>query len=211
MERLRLVLAGLFVWVVMMAIVAAVGSAGFFDSYPFLIAAVMAPIFLGLIVAALLIFNRKGAPVLGGKTQEQYIRELEEAGLIESSDYRARRAFQVEEYEDEGSHYYLELDDRRVLFLTGQYLYEYEAIDDDPELKQARRFPCTDFTVRLHKTEKHVVDLVCRGEPLEPELVAGSFRDVWTSDELPHDGLLIDASYDDVKAEVLRKNGPGAR
>ena len=43
----------------------------------------------------------------------------------------------MEELEDEGVSYFLELDDGAVLFLSGQYLDE----DESP-------FPCTEFIVR---------------------------------------------------------------
>lgn len=74
-----------------------------------------------------------------------------------SEAYRVKRAFQVEEFEDEGSHYYIELDDRRVLFLSGQYLYDYDS--EDPP----RAFPCTEFVVRRHRTKGYVVDISLSG------------------------------------------------
>ena len=62
------------------------------------------------------------------------------------------RAFGVKEFEDEGLHYFLELTDGRVLVLSGQYLYDYEAISDDSETNRPRAFPCSEFTLRRHKT-----------------------------------------------------------
>ena len=69
----------------------------------------------------------------------------------------------MEEFEDEGLHYFIELVDGRVLFLSGQYLYDYEPISDDPESNQPRSFPCTEFTVRRHKNDGCVVDLLRAG------------------------------------------------
>ena len=77
-----------------------------------------------------------------------------DAILIVDTPFQATRAFGVEDYGDEGSHYFLELaDGSGILALCGQYLYAYEPITDDPELNQPRRFPCTSFTVRRHRTE----------------------------------------------------------
>ena len=39
----------------------------------------------------------------------------------------------------------------RDSFLSGQYLYDYEPISDDPDANEARSFPCTEFTVRRHR------------------------------------------------------------
>ncbi len=144
-----------------------------------------------------------GSLLLMGKRRPppMTLREMEEKGLLVSTDYRAVRAFAVEEFEDEGPHYFLELDDSAVLYLNGQYLYDYEPIDDDPEANQPRRFPCTEFTVRRHREGGYVVDLVCRGRVLEPEVVAPHFSPArlrWS--ELPGDGQVFrDRPYDDLK------------
>ena len=50
-----------------------------------------------------------------------------------SERFTASRAFAVEEFEDEGSHYFVDLTDNRVLFLSGQYLYDYEPLEDAEE------------------------------------------------------------------------------
>ena len=89
------------------------------------------------------------------------VRRLEAAGLIESTDYRATRAFEVKEFEDEGPHYFLELDDGRVLYLSGQYLYEYEPRTG--KSPKPRQFPCTDFIVRRHRIELYGIEVICRG------------------------------------------------
>lgn len=135
---------------------------------------------------------------------EAYIQELEQQGLLESTEYRAKRAFQVEEFEDEGSHYYIELENGSVLFLSGQYLFDYEPIDDDPEYNQQRLFPCTEFTVRMHTGEWYVVDLICRGEVFEPELLAPPFD--FKKDSFPMDGKVItNQTYNEIKQERMNR------
>lgn len=136
----------------------------------------------------------------------QTIEELENQGLVTSTEYQARRALQVEEFEDEGSHYFLELNDGSVLFLSGQYLYDYEPIDDDPEANQHRRFPCTDFVVKRHKTEEYVLEIVTRGTAFEPEAVAPYFTESdYQSSTMPEDGDIIrGTSFDEIKRERLK-------
>ncbi|MEZ5387371.1 MAG: hypothetical protein R3F13_17815 [Prosthecobacter sp.] len=63
-----------------------------------------------------------------GKSTEEIIAELEAKSLIRRDAFRACRAFQVEETEDEGSNYFVELEDGRTLFISGQFLYEYEPL-----------------------------------------------------------------------------------
>src|SRR5262245_25020318 len=122
---MRLLLAGLFVWLGLMV---AVGLAANFlpaSAQSWTFRALVSVTFISLCLAALWLFNKPGArPSFGGRSQNGYIRELEQKGLLVSTSYRARRAFQVEEYEDEGSHYFIELEDAAVLHLCGQYLYE---------------------------------------------------------------------------------------
>ena len=125
------------------------------------------------------------------------IRKLEEQGLLTAAEFHAKRAFQIEELEDEGSHYFIELQDGAVLFLSGQYLYDYEV---------PRCFPCTDFVVRRHATKGFAVDVQCSGKTLEPEVIAPPLdEDVGLRPDAYQDGDVIrDLSYDALKAECLR-------
>src|SRR5690606_31380177 len=121
--------------------------------------------------------------------------------------FQAKRAFQVEEFEDEGIHYYLELDDGSVLFLSGQYLYDYEPTEDDPEENQERQFPCTEFVVKRHKTKGHTLEIVTRGITFEPEVIAPPFsNNDYRSGNIPEDGNIIrKLSYDEIKRERLNR------
>jgi hypothetical protein len=135
----------------------------------------------------------------------EFVRGLEAKGLLTHEEFRATRAFQVEEFEDEGPHYFVELEDGAVLYLNGQYLFDYEPIEDDVELEQPRRFPCTEFTVRRHREAGYVVDIDCRGTVFLPEAVAPAFD---TADHragvIPEDGQIIrDRSYDQLFEERL--------
>jgi len=101
-------------------------------------------------------------------------------------------AFGVQEFEDEGLHYFLDLGDDRVLFLSGQYLYEYEPIVDDPDVNQPRAFPCSEFTVRRQRKDGFVVEIRCGGEVLTPEIMGSPFGErVWRTGGVPKDGQII--------------------
>lgn len=134
---------------------------------------------------------------------------LEAEGKLASQAFRATRAFFVDEYEDLGIHYYIALEDGRVLHLCGQYLYDYEPYEEDEagDLGQEgpwrRRFPCTEFTILRHRDKGYVVDIVCAGRPLEPEVRARALtRREWMA--APPDGAIIaDRSFDALKAERL--------
>jgi hypothetical protein len=128
-----------------------------------LISVVMTVIIVGLVVVAMFIFRGESP----GRISEEAIlaqrASVEQAGLLLPEPYLAKRAFQVEEFEDEGSHYYIELDDGGVLFLSGQYLYEYEPVFRRDRLERPRSFPCTRFSLRRHQEDGHLVDIRCEG------------------------------------------------
>ena len=137
------------------------------------------------------------------KSCDEIIHDLRNKNLLLQSTFKAKRAFQVEEFDDEGSHYFIELEDGNVLYLNGQYLYDYEPIEDDPEFNQERSFPCTEFTILRHKTEDYVLKIETGGKVLEPEVLTSSFTiSDYKKGIAPEDGQLIkDRSYDQIKNE----------
>jgi hypothetical protein len=191
--------AGLFVFTGLLAAVGLLNAFHVSTRAPVLLVGFgLALVMAGLIAAALVLFNSRN-PLAVVQSVEELAQELEAQGLLTSQHFAVTRAFEVEEFEDEGMHFYLELSDGRVLFMTGQYLYGYEPHEDEePPL---RRFPCDDFVVRRHRDEGHVVDIQCTGNALEPELVAPPFgEDVWREGALPEDGaIIVDATYDQIK------------
>lgn len=160
-----------------------------------------------LIALSLVLFNQKGSGAsCSDKSVEEQVADLERQGLLVSDTFQATRAFEVEEFEDEGAHCFIELADGGVLFMTGQYLYDYLETPDDPEPNRTRTFPCLQFTVRRHKTEGFVVDIACAGAALEPECVAPSFTvSDHERDLVPGDGQIIrDRTYAQVKTEWMK-------
>jgi hypothetical protein len=202
---LRLLLASLFVFAAMLGTVAALGSYSPDGDLPTWSGPLIIAVTFAAIAFALVVFNSKGRrPFDSSLSVEQRIRDLDSAGLIIRQAYTARRCFAVEESEDEGLHYYLELEDRRVLFLSGQYLYDYQEITDDPELNQPATFPCARFEILRHKTEAYVVSMECHGEVLVPECVTPPFSKQEFRKGSPDDGdIITDKTYDQIKAERL--------
>ena len=205
---IRLIAAGLFVWA---SILGLVGLAGALwpetMSGPATGTSVMAGLGFGLLMFVLslvtvVLFNRGGWSYVSGKDPGALVREWEENGLLDSSSYRAIRAFQVEEYGDEGLTFFLELDDHTVLYLNGQYLYEYEEIVDDVEAPIPRRFPNTEFIVRTYRPGAYVVDLICSGEAFEPEVVTSHSSDWGVLDDHT---VITSKSYEELKAERLAR------
>jgi hypothetical protein len=125
------------------------------------------------------------------------VTELRNSGLLEEQSFQALRAFEVKEYEDEGRHFFLELADGSILYLNGQYLYDYDATRESPEVATPETFPSTEFTIVRHKTEGYVVEILPQGRKLVPEkrfkpdhLRAG--REVFDGD------IIRDCNYDEL-------------
>jgi hypothetical protein len=202
----RLVAAGLFLYFGVMFSVVGLIAAGWLKGRGWLSFVVVATVATAFGTAALWLFNPKGTRILGGVSEADRIAELERRGLIVDTRFEAIRAFGVESYDDEGPHYFLELaDGSGVLSLVGDYLYDYESIDDDLELNQSRRFPCATFTVRRHRVEHYALDVICHGAVLEPEVMApGRVVKAWFRDGFaPEDGeILTGTSFDELKRRL---------
>ena len=202
-QTVRVIAAGLFVFLGLLVAVALLGSRGPPD---WLVPPLMVLLFVALVTSALWLFNAKGSDPFHRLTAEQHIQELLRLGLLESTTFRATRAFGVEEYEDEGLHYFIELVDRRVLFLSGQYLYAFEPMTDEGQ-NIRRSFPCSEFTVRRHLKERFVVDIECGGDVLEPDVMLPPFtNEDWRGHRVPEDGhVIVDTTYDALKEDRLRR------
>jgi hypothetical protein len=164
--------------------------------------------FFVFIFLAMVLFHGKGPRRISAEKSAARIRKLEEDGLLIPQIFRARRAFQVDEFEDEGSHYFIELADGAVLFLTGQYLYDYEPLKGRTSTtRPPRSFPSTEFTIRRHKENGFAVDTSCQGGVIEPEVLAPCFdEEDFRKDLIPEDGAILrEQAYDQIKNERLKQ------
>ena len=82
-----------------------------------------------------------------------------EKGRAEKTTHEVNRALSFEDRRTGRMAHFLELRDGSVMVLHGQYLYEYEPIDDDPEVNQPRRFPTAEFTVVRSLKNNELLDL----------------------------------------------------
>src|SRR5919107_545225 len=101
---MRVILAALFALGVLF------GSVMVFDSVygnnpPRWMGAVVPVVMLAAIAVAVILFN---SPPPRAKSVEESIALLMEKGLVVEQQFKARRAFQCEEFEDEGSQYFIE-------------------------------------------------------------------------------------------------------
>lgn len=200
---MRVLLAAIFVFGAMLGTVGLVHS--YYPSDPVPWWAKLAPgaALLLALLASLVLFNRAGfRPSLRRRSLEEQIADLDAKGLVLRQPFEARRAFCVSEFEDEGPHYFAELLDGRVLYLNGQYLYDYGPIEDDPELSQPRAFPCTKFEVLRHKAAGYAIHVVCAGQVLEPEVMAEPFTRQTLRNGVPEDGQVFEAgSYEQLRRQ----------
>jgi hypothetical protein len=200
---MRALLAGIFVFVMLLLASSFIGSHSKGNDMPWWGVPFILVALMGSIAVALTLFNwQRKRPSQSG---EEYLSELQEKGLLVSCKLEARRAFEVEEVEDEGSHFFVELTDGSVLFLTGQYLYDYRGIAKNEGDGNAS-FPCSEFTILRHKETNHVVDIICAGRGLPIECEAPPFnKEDFQNECVPEDGQVIrDRSYDEIKKERLK-------
>ncbi len=154
--------------------------------------------------------NAPGTDFLGRPHAAETPEQLEQDGMLRTTEFRAIRAFQVEESKDEGSHFFIELSDGPVLYLAGRYLHEHEPIEFDGKTVQPREFPCTEFTIRRRRDDGSVVDVQCGGRVLEPEVVTPPFEEHHLHDKPPQDGdIITDRTYDEVKAAMSGQRRTG--
>lgn len=204
---MRVIAAGLFVFVGLIAGIAVVSSLR--PNAPvWLIGVGVLLFFAVLTIVALVIFNSPAKWRTQPRDHATVVKELDDQGLLASDSFTAKRAFQVEEFEDEGSHYYIELTDGSVLFLSGQYLYDYEPLDEERAGATVRLFPNSQFVVRRHNVKRYVVDVLCNGQVIEPEALLPAFSaDDFRTNRVPDDGQVIkDRTFEQLKAE--RSKGP---
>jgi hypothetical protein len=206
---MRLILAALFVYAAGIGTIGLLGAHFGDQAWPWWAKLLAPAALLAALPMALVGLNRSGfRPGFRRKTLEGGIAELEAKGKLVRQRFDATRAFAVDQIEDEGPHYYIELVDGRMLYLNGQYLYDYESIDDDPELNQERLFPNTAFEVLRHRDTGYVIHIACSGLVLEPELTAPSFNREELRRGVPEDGQIItDETYDVLKRRLAVQRG----
>ena len=126
----------------------------------------------------------------------------EQEGLLVSTAYEATRCFQVEESDEEGPQYFIELRDGSVLYMNGRYLDAFGPRKTLKVIDRPRKFPCTDFVVRRDRYDRSVLDIQCRGSVLEPEIVMPAFEesDMQGGRMLQDGDIITSRTYEEMKA-----------
>lgn len=122
------------------------------------------------------------------------------AGHAVCTTYEIEDALCVEEFEDEGSQYYLKLADGRVLFVSGQWLYEYEDGEDEDGKPTPARFPCRRFTLERAAKSGLFLDLI----PLTPAFPPSGTLPPFTDDDhraetVPDDGDVLTLDFESLR------------
>ena len=117
-----------------------------------------------------------------------------QAGTAQVIRYDVSDALAVEEFEDEGLSYYLELTDGRVVFLMGQYLYEpVEQLQFPARRVEIVRTTATDTVLRVTALGPH----------LPPSATRGPFRtEEIESDRFPVDGAVLHGPLDQYRGDA---------
>jgi hypothetical protein len=152
----------------------------------------LVPILAGLVVAGVVHFRSRGRSARVALTSALQ-RELAQ-GTVEVTTYEVVDAINVEEFEDEGSMYYLKLRDGRILFIAGQHLYDFE---------EKRRFPNTKFQVVRTPRTRELLGFVCLGDYVPASGRGRSFTVAdYDSGRVPGDGDIWEGDFDGLRAGV---------
>jgi hypothetical protein len=112
-------------------------------------------------------------------------------GTVEIITVETDRAIKVDEFEDEGIGFYLDIGSGKTLFLQGQYLYE-----DDNE----KRFPSTRFSIVRTHHSRLVLDFKAEGDffpslHTNPPFTNADFK----KNSVPGDGDILEVEFESLK------------
>jgi len=93
-------------------------------------------------------------------------RDLAE-GNVEVVHVETNGAAEVEEIEDLGLNFFLEIGESKLLFLSGQYLYDVAYEIGKDEVERPGRFPNTKFELVRVPHSRQLIGFDCLGEPLK--------------------------------------------
>jgi hypothetical protein len=198
MDFLKLLLSALFIFFMTLASVGLISARYGKDPWPWWGCFVpILTMFAGICVAIAISHTKFFRSKIARKSHEELIQELSADDLLTVVSFKAKRAYFLPETEDEGSTYYIELEDNSVLCLTGQYLYEYEPVIEEAAPAKPQLFPCTEFEVVRHKIDGYVLELRCKGEIIQADIANRTFLVDDSDTNFPEDGEIIEhKSYD---------------
>ena len=107
---------------------------------------------------------------LRGVTSSGHLERLEKTGEAEREHYQTCRALTFEDVATGSLVHLIDVGDDRVLCLYGQQYFEFEPIDDDPDVNQSRKFPTSTFSLLRHKKKDEVLAVFPGSAVVEPTL-----------------------------------------
>jgi len=107
-----------------------------------------------------------------GISRDEHLKQLEASGKAVKAEYEMCRALTVEELGTGSVMHLIDLGSDKILCLIGQYYYEFEPINDDPENNQQRRFPTANFSLLRHAKTGEVLSLSPGMNVIEPTVCA---------------------------------------
>jgi hypothetical protein len=111
-----------------------------------------------------------------GVSWEDHLLQLETSGRAVREHYRGFRALTFEDHSCGSLMHLVDIGENRILCLYGQQYYDFEPLDDDPEINQPRRFPTTAFSL-LRGVKRNDVLAIFLGSTVLDPLVCEPIKD----------------------------------
>lgn len=165
---MRVILAAIFVFASMLAMVGWLSTQYPDGTLPWWTMLLAGLAFLASIPLAVFLFNTGFIRRLKGQSDRDYLNELLAKGEAVAENYTVHAAISFEDLSTGSQVHLLDIGNDKVLCLYGQYLYDHEPIDDDPEINQDRKFPTRQFSVVRRLKDAEILVLAPGAEVVEP-------------------------------------------
>ncbi|MFH2043851.1 MAG: hypothetical protein ABIK92_01745 [Pseudomonadota bacterium] len=135
------------------------------------------PFWLGITVwfllmfSSVVIFNEGFIRKLKRQTDKEYMKELLDKGKAKKETYNVDSALYFDDLNTGCAVHLLDIGNNQILCLYGQYLYDFEPINDDPEINQPRKFPTKEFSQIKRLKDNYILELIPGNEVVEPKII----------------------------------------
>jgi hypothetical protein len=131
---------------------------------------------------------------------DEHLVRLENDGKAIRERYETTRCITFEDLSTGCIAHLLDLGDRGILCLYGQSYFEFEPIDDDPDVSQPRKFPTKNFSLLRRKSNGEVLALYPGADVFEPTVCGGIVGPEEAIDHKLKDGGIISTkSFEDIE------------
>jgi len=112
-----------------------------------------------------------------GVRWEDHLEQLEKDGKAIRERCETTRCISIEDFSNSCLAHLIDVGNSRVLCLYGQSYFDFQPIDDDPDVNQPRLFPTKDFLLVRRKSNGEVLALIPGADVFEP-VVSGSIAGI---------------------------------